>query len=401
MNRFVFVVLIFVLGGLFAGRVYSQTAEELNQQAVEQIASGKVNEGIEMLKKAIAMDSTFAVSYINLGFIYYSNNLLQQAASLYAKALQLEPENAQAHNNMGATLLAAGDLRRAIYEYKLAIQIRPDYAEAHNNLSFALNQAGAFDLALEEAEEALKLKPQSAGAYNNRGMAQGGKGEFAKAEADFKKALELSPQAVTVINNLGSLYRSQGKYDQSIQAHEKAIAIDTLNVESYNNLGLSVMNKGNTEDALKWFGKALAVAPNYAVAHNNISYAYYTMLNYSMAMQHAKAAERHGLKISEQYLEDLGKALDPEYLRARHILVKTRAEADAIISKLSEGAGFSNLAKEQSLDKNSASRGGDLGYFKKGDMSAEFEQAILNTPVGKLSAVLETKLGFHIFERLK
>ena len=141
--------------------------------------------------------------------------------------------------------------------------------------------------------------------------------------------------------------------------------------------------------------------PNYTVAHNNLSYAYFEKFNYGLAMQHAKAAERYGLKVSPHYMDDLEKSLDPQYLRARHILVKTKAAADSIVIQVGAGASFPELALNKSLDKNTASKGGDLGYFKKGDMSAEFENAILGTKVGKVSGVVKTDLGYHVFQRLK
>jgi foldase protein PrsA len=120
-----------------------------------------------------------------------------------------------------------------------------------------------------------------------------------------------------------------------------------------------------------------------------------------MAMQHASAAERYGLKVTPEYMENLKKALDPQYLRARHILVKTPADAEAIIVAFNKGGVFTKLAVDKSLDKNTAPKGGDLGYFKKGDMAPDFEQAIANTQIGKLSAVVKTDLGYHIFQRLK
>ena len=63
-------------------------------------------------------------------------------------------------------------------------------------------------------------------------------------------------------------------------------------------------------------------------------------------------------------------------VRARHILVKTKEEAEAIIKKLEGGAKFEDLAKESSTD-GTAANGGDLGYFSEGQMVPEFEKAAL------------------------
>ncbi|MBC7186240.1 MAG: peptidylprolyl isomerase [Calditrichaeota bacterium] len=87
-------------------------------------------------------------------------------------------------------------------------------------------------------------------------------------------------------------------------------------------------------------------------------------------------------------------------LRALHILVKTRAEAEDILRQLREGADFAELAKKRSISPTAAS-GGDLGYFDPQDFDPAFAQAITALKVGEISGIVETKIGFSIFKRLK
>ncbi len=401
MKQLVMTLTLAILGAMLVEIAPAQTADELNRKAMELISKGNLNEAIEALQSATKTDSNYATTYINLGFLYYSNGMLEQAIALYAKALQLEPKNPLAHNNVGAALLAAGDYKRAILEYKLALKYEPNYPEAHNNLSYALNSVGAYDLAIEEATNAIDLKPDYARAFNNLGMAYHSKGQFDDAVLKYQKALELAPELIVALNNLGTTYRFQGKFTESIEQHKKAIALDSLNVESFNSMGLAFMNQGESKTAIDWFKKALEISPNYAITHNNLSYTYYDILDYAMAMQHASAAERHGLRMNSTYMEDLKKSLDPEFYRARHILVKTEAEAQAILVEIGKGEQFGRLALGKSLDKNSAKKGGDLGYFKKGDMMPDFEAAILAIKVGQVSKSVKTDLGYHLFQRLK
>jgi len=88
----------------------------------------------------------------------------------------------------------------------------------------------------------------------------------------------------------------------------------------------------------------------------------------------------------------------PEQVRASHILVNTSEEADALLDELEDGADFAELAEEYSLDTGSAALGGDLGFFPKGTMVAEFEDAAFNLEVGEISDVVETNFGFHIIK---
>lgn len=85
-------------------------------------------------------------------------------------------------------------------------------------------------------------------------------------------------------------------------------------------------------------------------------------------------------------------------VRARHILVKTKEEAEAIIKQLEEGGNFEEIAKEKSTD-GAAANGGDLGYFASGQMVPEFEKAAFAINPGEFSKEpVETQFGFHVIK---
>ena len=86
-----------------------------------------------------------------------------------------------------------------------------------------------------------------------------------------------------------------------------------------------------------------------------------------------------------------------EEVKARHILVDTEEEAKEIIAQLDAGADFAELAKEKSKDTGSKSSGGYLGYFGKGRMVPEFEEAAFAQEVGTYSKTpVKTEFGYHI-----
>jgi peptidyl-prolyl cis-trans isomerase C len=85
-------------------------------------------------------------------------------------------------------------------------------------------------------------------------------------------------------------------------------------------------------------------------------------------------------------------------VRARHILVKTKEEAEAIIKQLDGGASFEDVAKEKSTD-GSAAQGGDLGYFGPGQMVPEFDKAANALEIGKYTKEpVQTQFGFHVIK---
>jgi len=83
-------------------------------------------------------------------------------------------------------------------------------------------------------------------------------------------------------------------------------------------------------------------------------------------------------------------------IQARHILVETEEEANAVLERLEQGEDFATVAMEVSTDTGSAEEGGELGWFPKGVMDPAFEDAAFSLDVGELSGVVESSYGFHI-----
>ncbi len=90
----------------------------------------------------------------------------------------------------------------------------------------------------------------------------------------------------------------------------------------------------------------------------------------------------------------------PGQVRASHILVDKHSKALEIISKIKEGADFKEMAREYSTC-SSAKKGGDLGFFGKGQMVKEFEQAAFKLNPGQMTnEPVKTQFGYHIIKRI-
>jgi len=110
------------------------------------------------------------------------------------------------------------------------------------------------------------------------------------------------------------------------------------------------------------------------------------------------------------YQEQSAKYVVPEERHARHILVALPADADesataaaleksnSIVARLEAGEDFGDLAKELSDDPGSAASGGDLGFFGRGVMTPEFEEAVFALQKGERSEPVKSPFGFHIIE---
>jgi peptidyl-prolyl cis-trans isomerase C len=85
-------------------------------------------------------------------------------------------------------------------------------------------------------------------------------------------------------------------------------------------------------------------------------------------------------------------------IRARHILVESEDEAKAILAELKKGTDFAELARLKSKDPGAAAEGGDLGYFSKDQMVAEFSDAATKLDKGQLSDPVKTQFGWHVIK---
>jgi len=110
-----------------------------------------------------------------------------------------------------------------------------------------------------------------------------------------------------------------------------------------------------------------------------------------------KAIENENkLKVSDKEIQQLFDGIKTQ-VKASHILVKDEAAAKKVLDELENGKSFEQLAKDYSTD-SSAANGGDLGWFGKGKMVKEFEEAAFSLEVGKTSGSVKSQFGYHIIK---
>lgn len=121
-------------------------------------------------------------------------------------------------------------------------------------------------------------------------------------------------------------------------------------------------------------------------------------------LQNALLRKDVGPQINEQalralYDKEIGTKPGPEEVKASHILVPTEKQAQDIIAQLNKGADFATLAKKYSTDPTGKDSGGDLGYFKEGDMVPEFSKAAFALKPGQFTQTpVHTRYGWHVIK---
>lgn len=95
----------------------------------------------------------------------------------------------------------------------------------------------------------------------------------------------------------------------------------------------------------------------------------------------------------------MGKHANKGKMRASHILVAKQKLAQTVLDEVMAGGDFAKLAKAHS-ECPSKKKGGDLGYFGKGQMVRPFESAVMKLQVGELAkSPVKTEFGYHIIKR--
>ena len=104
-------------------------------------------------------------------------------------------------------------------------------------------------------------------------------------------------------------------------------------------------------------------------------------------------------EIRARYDKEIAAQTPVNEVHARHILVKTKEEADAIIKKLDGGEDFQKLANENTTDPSGKTSGGDLGFFGPGQMVPEFEKAAFALEIGAYTKEpVQSQFGWHVIK---
>lgn len=114
-------------------------------------------------------------------------------------------------------------------------------------------------------------------------------------------------------------------------------------------------------------------------------------------------------QLHQAYASSMDNFRTPERVKVRHILFMTQgkpddvkkaqlAKAQSVLKQLRAGADFAEMAKKNSEDPGSASKGGDLGYIVRGQTVPEFEKTAFNAKINDISDIITTEYGYHIIQ---
>jgi foldase protein PrsA len=200
------------------------------------------------------------------------------------------------------------------------------------------------------------------------------------SHADFDKRLESSPTAKQVLTQMVQ----QSLIDQYAKSQNIVIAQADI-------------DKKEADIKSKYpAGQFDAIIKQQGLTEADVQ----TILRQQLVIEKAVAPQVHiGAADIKAYFDKNKATLDkPEQVRARHILVADETTANTVEAKLKAGGDFAALAKQYSTDPSTKDKGGELGFFGKGQMVPAFSDAAFSLPVGKISAPVKSPFGWHIIQ---
>jgi arylsulfatase A-like enzyme/Flp pilus assembly protein TadD len=229
------------------------------QQAMGAYHSGRIGEGVTLLKEIIAERKDFDLAYSYLATLYKEQNKYKEAVEVLREGYGYNPDN-----------------------YKIIV-----------TFGIFLTEAGQFDAAIDILTKGLALIDYDPELWNYLGVAYWRKREFASAEEAFRKALSLDENYPIVLNNLGSLNLSrfgQSKnrdlLQQAILNFEQALELDPDYASAHNGLGSAFAQAGNLDAAISSWEKAVELKPDYDFPLYNLGLAYLAQGNKTQALKY-------------------------------------------------------------------------------------------------------------------
>lgn len=263
------------------------------------IQTGKNDEAVRLITKAIQFNETSARFYANLAVALQNLGRNEEAISACFKAIELEPNNFSAYNTLGNAFWGQGKLDQAIKNFSKARDIKPDIAEVHLNLGKVLKDQNRLDEAEKSLINAISLKQDYADAYFNLAILYRSQGNLDGAVANLLKAVKINPLLAEAYNILGNVLTEQNKLDAAEACYQQALQIKPHYVEAYYNLGNVLTEQEKFDAAVTNYQQALAMKPDFAEAYYRIGNA----LLKQEKLDEAASGYQHALTIKPDFSE--------------------------------------------------------------------------------------------------
>jgi serine/threonine protein kinase/Flp pilus assembly protein TadD len=272
---------------------HSQEAYRYYLEGVDYAYKLYAIEAQQSFKKALELDSTFAMAYYRLsGYgtgeeqkrliakaVRYSNKVSQkeklyiQAGEAYIsrnytqyikelqKITERYPEEKEAFLMLGVCYLDnLHQPANSVSYFNKVIEIDPLYKEAYNQVAYSYNDLGDLEKSIWAINKYISLAPDEANPYDSRADLYAWNGKLDQAIESYKKAIEIKPDFRLSLAKLGHMYLLKRDYVKAENCYEKLCASSDAHIRAQGRLYLALVPayQGKFEDALKILGDGIA-----------------------------------------------------------------------------------------------------------------------------------------------
>jgi tetratricopeptide (TPR) repeat protein len=221
----------------------------------------KLQEAIENFDRAIALDPTYAKSYVYKGHIYFANEKYAEALAAYENATDYIKDDDKLYQNLGTTRYKLGQFEHAIEAFDLSILLNDENPDAFLGRALAYAKSDRPKKAIQDFDRALELDPESAKVYNERGICKAILKDWRAAAADLEMATKLEPDNAGTLEKLGNCYYQLNAFPKAIDSYTTAIQLDAENYKLYEYRGDSKYKLNDLHGALADYTASIEVQP--------------------------------------------------------------------------------------------------------------------------------------------
>jgi tetratricopeptide (TPR) repeat protein len=258
--------------------------------------SGRYQEAIGEISKAVEGDPNDVVAHTSLGVAFHRLGEDDRALSCYEAALKIDPIYAEAHYFRANILYSQGNVREAITGYTIALGLRPELVEAYEK---PIPQDRLTDYSPAPAEmvwiakpahrildlnKSLETNPGHAYLFKERAAAYYRLRNYVQAIADYSSSLAIGPDDASVLHLRGVAYEQLEQYDRALQDYQRATAIDPQLPDVYINRGIASGNTGNFRQSIASFSEAIRLAPENPDGYFNRGTSYFQLGDFERAV---------------------------------------------------------------------------------------------------------------------
>jgi predicted O-linked N-acetylglucosamine transferase (SPINDLY family) len=207
-------------------KVKNQTLQTPLSKAMAFHQNGKLEAAEEVYKEILKSNPKSFDALHLLGVIAGQKGNDELAIDLISKAIEINSNDARSHYNLGFSLQKLKHYELALTCYEQAIHLEANYAIAFSNRAAIYKELGQFAAALESYNQALALSPSNAEDYSNRAVVLTSLHRPEEAIADCEQAILLMPSFHKAHYNLGLALLALKKVDESVIAFSNALTID-------------------------------------------------------------------------------------------------------------------------------------------------------------------------------